>query len=86
MKIQEVKEERGVRLVEIWPDQWDNFIWPEYQRTTNKARVNQIAKGIREGKGGPLWTLPVVRKKQSFSTQTANGFCAYWPKQPKPQN
>lgn len=46
---------RGVKLVEIPPAQWNRFRWPDYQRSPNKTRVNQIARGLKGGyEPGPI--------------------------------
>lgn len=39
----------GIEFVHIFPDQWHLLTLPDYQRAPNRARVNQIARGIRDG-------------------------------------
>lgn len=50
-----VDEDAGVRLVMIPPDVWRKFKWPDYQRSPNQNKINQIAQGLIKGyKPGPV--------------------------------
>lgn len=50
-----VDEDAGVRLVMIPPEVWRRFKWPDYQRSPNQNKINQIAQGLIKGyRPGPV--------------------------------